>query len=196
MAKSKREKLPVNEYIKEECLKFKGEDPIALAVKIMNSDYINMHGPEHHFIVPAVLLTCVYNHKKSENNLKAGLDLAEIRAEKETPRKCEFSKGTCGAAIGSGMFLNMLTDRTADMEDEWALDKELSGRAIKAILDHPGPRCCKRDTYLTIHESVKFLKEKFEIDLPDSEAKCTFSLRNESCGHEECVFYNLKFSLV
>ena len=36
-------------------------DPVSLALRLMRHPAIKMHGPEHHFLVPAVLLACYYN---------------------------------------------------------------------------------------------------------------------------------------
>ena len=39
-----------------------------MAIEIMKSPMINMHGPEHHFLVPAVLITSYYNIKDEKKN--------------------------------------------------------------------------------------------------------------------------------
>jgi hypothetical protein len=84
------------DYIKRICLKYNDTDPIGLAVDLMNSPIVMMHGPEHHFIVPAVLLTCVANATEKTENLAQNLDIAEKRAFSEIPEICNFSKGLCG----------------------------------------------------------------------------------------------------
>ncbi len=184
------------EYVKIACLKYKGIDPNALAVEIMNTPTIRMHGPEHHFILPAVLLTCIYNLKGKADELKEKLDSLEIRTNSETPDHCEYNIGNCGAAIGSGVFLSVFLDRKIEDEDEWSLSNQLVSESIKRIAELGGPRCCKRDTYISIQTAIEFLKNKFSIELPLSDAKCTFSLRNKSCKHEDCIFYNISFSMV
>ena len=35
--------------IKEEVLKSKSKNPIEIAKSIMHKDFVNIHGPEHHF---------------------------------------------------------------------------------------------------------------------------------------------------
>ncbi|NLO18915.1 MAG: hypothetical protein GX121_03405 [Ignavibacteria bacterium] len=184
------------EYVKMACLNYKGIDPNELAVQIMNTPTIRMHGPEHHFILPAVLATCVYNLKGRAEELAEKLEIIEVRTKCETPDHCEYNIGNCGAAHGAGVFLSILLDRTSENEDEWSLGNQLVAESIRRIAEMGGPRCCKRDTYISIQSAVEFLKNHFAIELPTSEAKCTFSLRNKSCKHEECIFYNISFSLV
>jgi hypothetical protein len=48
------------------------EDPLAIACVLMRNPAIKMHGPEHHSLVPAVLLTTYYNHRQaSEKKVRA-----------------------------------------------------------------------------------------------------------------------------
>lgn len=187
--------LDVYGFIISVCLRSNSIDPLGLAVQIMNSPLVKMHGPEHHFIVPAVLLTCTHNFSKSNENLRDLLEKAKINATKSAP-DCSFHKGYCGASIGAGIFLNMLTNQDPDSENEWSEANKLIALCVNRIDSSPGPRCCKRDTYLTLEETIKYLKLKYAILLPITEAKCTFSLRNKSCGREDCNFYNIGWSLV
>lgn len=189
-------RIPVTEYIEAACLNYKGIDPIELAVQIMNSPVIKMHGSEHHFIVPAVLLSCVHNLKKTEENLKDKLAKALDRALAETPNKCAYHGGSCGAAFGTGVFLSIYLGRELYDEDEWSVSTSIVADSLKKVAEHGGPRCCKRDTYFALMASAEFLRDKFAVVLPISEAKCTFSHRNHSCGKEECDFYNISYSLV
>ena len=188
--------MPVNEFIKKQCLSYKDIDPNALAVQIMNSPLIRMHGSEHHFIVPAVMLTCTYKNIKTDKDLSTLLDIAEDLAMNTISQDCQFDCDFCGAANSTRIFLDLFTQNSDNSDEILSLDKILTARCIKTIAELNLPRCCKRDTYITIQETTKFLKENFELDLPESSAKCTFSLRNKSCGREICIYYNLANSLV
>lgn len=53
--------LSANDFIEHICIKTELKDPLQLALSIMMNENIKMHGPEHHFLVPAVLLACYYN---------------------------------------------------------------------------------------------------------------------------------------
>jgi uncharacterized protein DUF5714 len=187
---------PKNEFIKQQCLAYAGNDPVDLVVQIMNSPQIKMHGPEHHFILPAVLATCMRNHLGIKLELSDVLDKVEKRAIDETPSECDFKGGNCGSAVGAGVYLSMHLAGIKSDEEIAVMQKEITDASLKAIHDHGGPRCCKRDTYLTLDASLKYFKEKLNIELPYSEAKCTFSLRNQTCGMEKCVYYNISNSLV
>ena len=191
--------MPVNDFIKNKCLDYNETDPMALAVSIMNSPKIRLYGPEHHFIVPAVLLTCVYNLQhlqREKEELMTILEKTEARVSKESPRECAYHLGGCGAAIGTGIFASIFAGGSLSKDETWSLANSLVAQSLKRVAEAGGARCCKRDTYLSIETSVDFLKNKYNIDLPITQGRCTFSLRNSACKREECYFYDIRYSLV
>ena len=52
-----------NAIIETHCIHSNETNPLELTVELMNHPSVKMHGPEHHFLVPAVLLTTFYNRK-------------------------------------------------------------------------------------------------------------------------------------
>jgi hypothetical protein len=54
------------DLIESFCVSSKSEDPIELGLILMRNLIVKMHGPEHHFLVPAVPLTAYYNIKKDQ----------------------------------------------------------------------------------------------------------------------------------
>jgi len=103
--------LSANEWIEQFCLNSQEADPIRLADTLMRSPLVNMHGPEHHFLVPAVLLTASYNVQNEIDKKKISLRKTRERAEKVLGGICGFW-GTCGAAVGNGIFLSIYWDIT------------------------------------------------------------------------------------
>jgi predicted RNA-binding Zn-ribbon protein involved in translation (DUF1610 family) len=187
--------LSATEIVKSICMQSHKTDPVSLAVEIMRSPAIKMHGPEHHMIVPSVLLTCINNKYHTVQDLAAKIDLAEEIAMERAP-VCSYDLNMCGAAIGTGVFLELYTGLNPEDEDEWSLPNQIIAKSLKIIAEKKGPRCCKRDTYISLLAAIDFLAEKFAIELPASEARCTFSNRNNSCMREDCDFYNIGYSLV
>ena len=186
--------ISVNDIIKSICMTNTGTDPIALAVSIMQSPLVMMQGAEHHFIVPAVLLTCCYNLLNQKYKLAQRIQLAEKMAKEAAP-VCTDNIGSCGAAIGTIIFFNIFLD--SDIKGPQDLDLNIvKTETFKRIAQMGEPRCCKRDTYFAIEETIDFLKKELKIILPKSDAKCTFSLRNQACKREDCTFYNIGWSLV
>lgn len=49
------------DLIKQHLLNTQSKNPIKIAKELMNKDFINMHGPEHHFLDGAAFLTAYQN---------------------------------------------------------------------------------------------------------------------------------------
>lgn len=187
--------LDPKEIVKSICLKSTKTDPIELAKEIMASPAIRMHGPEHHFITPAVLLTAMANYTNNREWLGTKIQKAEEMALQMAPT-CSWHLGTCGAALGASIFLLLWKGLDANDEKSWEEGNLIVANSLKRIAELGSPRCCKRDTYIAIAEAIEHLRIHYGIELPVSEPKCVFSLRNRTCKHEECIFFNLKFSLI
>ena len=56
-----------NDLIERFCLNTDDADPVSIAVRLMNNPKIKMHGQEHHFLVPIVLLVAYYNHNSVDS---------------------------------------------------------------------------------------------------------------------------------
>ena len=74
--------LPANDLIEQTCINSKLEDPLELSLILMKNPKIKMHGPEHHFLVPAVLLSAYYNKKKDFRKKKIKSKKREIELKK------------------------------------------------------------------------------------------------------------------
>lgn len=178
-----------NDRIEQICLGTMLSDPVALANLIMSQPGVAMHGPEHHFLVPAVLLTALYN-LRTEPELKAAkLRQARKRAESVVGGACGFL-GNCGAGVGTGIFISLFTDATPVSRGEWRLSNLMTAESLAAIARHGGPRCCKRDTFLALQSAGAFLRRELGVDLRMSEEIiCGFSDLNAECLLSECPFH-------
>ncbi|OGU60422.1 MAG: hypothetical protein A2X64_05905 [Ignavibacteria bacterium GWF2_33_9] len=180
-----------NEFIKNECIQYSGHDPIELAIKLMNNPKIRMHGAEHHFLVPAVMTAIMHNKDNSFPDLSTELNNLDNLIQNNAPKQCSLEAGSCGAAIGSGLFVKeYLKNRYPDVKLQEFSDY-VTNETIREIDEIGLSRCCKRDTYLSLEVTAQFLNDNFSMNLPVAEPKCTFSMRNKSCGREDCPFFNL-----
>lgn len=176
------------ELIETYCLSSTSRDPLEMATEIMHSEKIKMHGPEHHFLVPAVLISA-YGNTVNDASKSTKLATARKRAETILGGFCG-THGTCGAAVGTGIFFSIITHSTPLAKEEWSLSNQLTGKSLLSIACHGGPRCCKRDTYLAILEAIRFMHEKMDLLLESSEIRCQFSDHNRECLKSSCPFYS------
>jgi len=181
--------LLANELIENFSMASRLEDPLELALILMRKPQIEMHGPEHHFLVPAVLLVSYYNIKKDYVEKELKIKEAKIRASNILAEFCGFC-GDCGAAVGTGIFISLITNSTPLSTYEWRLCNLMTSKSLFTIANHGGPRCCKRNTFLAIIETVNFLKENFGIAMKINEnIKCEFKDLNKECLKQNCPFY-------
>lgn len=163
-------------------------DPAAIAREMMENDFINMHGPEHHYLVVAALLAA-YKNSGGDIDLEKTLTIAAQRAEKVPGGVCGHW-GACGAGIGSGIFVSLVNGSTPLSLDEWRLANEMTSASLGVIAKNGGPRCCKRDTYLAILTAADFAGERLGVTMEKPEAiLCSFFGNNPSCKKKTCLFY-------
>jgi hypothetical protein len=177
------------DYIESYCNEQQSNNVFAIANKIMRHSSFHMHGPEHHFLVPAVLITAYYNHLGQHQLIKPKLIIAKKRAKQILGGFCGFY-GSCGAAIGTGIFLSVVLETTPVSENEWRLCNLITATSLHEIANHGGPRCCKRDTFLALEMAIPFIKENLNIELPSEKISCAFSSHNKECKQEECKYFN------
>ena len=60
--------------------------------------------------------------------------------------------------------------------------------ALNAIGEIGGPRCCKRDSYLSILKAVDFVKENLGISMERPEIRYSFRSKNNQCVGKRCPF--------
>ena len=178
-----------NELIENICIKSDSVKPVELAIELMKAPSISMHGPEHHFLVPAVLLTAYYNQKRKAKEKVKKLKVARQRADNVLGGFCGFY-GACGAGVGTGIFISLITDSTPLSTKTWGLSNQMTAESLRCIGALGGPRCCKRDTFMALKTAKKFLKQKMEFtfDIPDT-ITCEFTELNKECIEEDCPFH-------
>ena len=162
-------------------------DPLALFEQAVALPQVHMHGPEHHGIVPCVLLTAWHNCG-GEGDLKALLSAALSRARQVPGGACGFW-GVCGAAAGAGIYWSVLTGSTPVNGQAWPEPMRLVARCLEELARVGGPRCCKRTGRLCIREAAAFTAERTGIQMPLGEISCTYMAENRECIGARCPFF-------
>jgi len=173
----------VDTLIETYCIDSNEINPLKLAIDLMNHPSVKMHGPEHHFLVPAVLLSGFYNRKGTPEEKAKMIIEARRRAEKVLGGFCG-THGTCGAAVGTGIFLSLITNATPLSKESWKESNMMTAKALSLIAEHGGPRCCKRNAFL----AIKCVSKQLGFAL-DEDIKCEFRQHNKECKGKDCLFY-------
>ena len=181
---------PTVEIIQNFCNTTDLTDPLEIAVTLMKHPSVKMHGPEHHYLVPASLLTAYYNHLNDQLQKETKLKKASKRAKNVLGGFCGYY-GTCGAAVGTGIFISLITDATPLSKEEWKLSNLMTSQSLEIIAKNGGPRCCKRNTFLAIQEASNFLTEHFDVKLElNKNIICEFNSMNKECKKNDCLFFH------
>ena len=167
-------------------MKEKSKNPIEIIEKMMTMSFCHMHGPEHHVMVGSALLTA-YKNAGGDIDLHSALIEMMNRGTSVPGGACGFW-GACGAGISSGMFISIISKSTPLANEPFALSHKMTADSLGQIGEIGGPRCCKRDSFLSILAAVDFVKDHFGIEMEKPEVVCCFSGQNNQCIGKRCPF--------
>lgn len=169
------------------CLRETSKNPFEIFDKLIALPTCHMHGPEHHVIVGASLLTA-YHNAGGALDLPKALDVMQERGRQVPGGICGFW-GSCGAAVSSGIFVSIVTGATPLTEESWGLCNEMTSRTLASVAKIGGPRCCKRNGRLAILQGIAFAKEKLGVQMEHAPVTCHYMQQNNQCLGSKCPFY-------
>ena len=137
-------------------------------------------------MVGAALLTA-YKNAGGDIDLHKALIEIMNRGKNVPGGACGFW-GACGAGISSGMFISIISKSTPLAQEPFALSHKMTAKSLSAIGEIGGPRCCKRDSFLSILAAIDFVKENFGVEMERPEIICSYSGQNNQCIGKRCPF--------
>lgn len=168
-------------------LQSKETDPIKLYLETVAMHQVHLHGPEHHSIIPCVLLAA-YHNCGGQIDREACISEAWKRGCKVAGGACGFL-GACGAAVGAGIFISILCGATPLAGDVWDQPQRMVADSLSRIVETGGPRCCKRTGRQAIEAAAAFAKERYGVEMPLSRPACTYSGLNGECIRTRCPYF-------
>lgn len=174
--------------IYEDIINNKSKNPLEIVRDIMKRDYMNIHGPEHHFLDGAAFLAA-YKNSGGDINVEEALNKLKARSVKMPGAMCGYW-GICGSSASLGAALSIIHN-TGPLSNDiyYSEHMEYISKVINKMSKIGGPRCCKRNAYLSIINAVVFVKEKYDIKMEIDNKTCEFSNLNKQCIKEKCPFY-------
>ena len=168
------------------CLSETSSDPVAIIRRMMDMPFCHMHGPEHHVMVGAALLTA-YKNAGGSIELETALQEMYRRGKAVPGGACGFW-GACGAGISAGQFMAIVTRSTPLAEEPWGLSNQMTSKALDRIGTVGGPRCCKRDSWLAILAAIDFVRDRLGVEMDKTVPVCSYSAKNNQCIGSRCPF--------
>jgi len=187
----------VYDHLQDICMEIKKSNEkvsvTELLIRLMDSEGMLIHCPYHHFVVLAAVMTVVAMEKNEQDEVLEGwLNKAKSRA-KTIPGGMCGEYGSCGAAIGIGIAVSVMTGATPKSTENWKWANEATGRALMKVAEYGGPRCCKRVSFLSVSEGVKYINEIFGLNLDSGESvSCKYYKENTECIGGKCPFFKKK----
>ncbi|WP_415718604.1 DUF5714 domain-containing protein [Maridesulfovibrio sp.] len=160
------------------------KDMITLMVKARNHPSIPMHGPEHHALVPGVIVTAYRNSGGTIDDRV--IDTAISRGAKVAGGFCGFM-GICGAAIGVGTAMSAILEATPLTASRRSIAQKGTLAALKLIADIEAARCCQRDCWLALKAASQVSEEVLGLRLKaDAHILCDQMKINKECMGRNC----------
>ena len=179
------------QVIYDECIKYfdnsSEDDPVEMATQIMKIQNFPMHSPHHHFLVPAVLLTAAALNTGMEKQVFVDKLLLIQKRAKTVPGAICGEFGACGAGVGSGLFAAVWLETTPHSKELLKDVGAFTANALSSIASYPGPRCCKRVTYLALESGVRDYG-KLGIEMNCKDVVCGFFPQNKDCIGKKCRY--------
>ena len=179
------------ELIKQAALKATSKNPVEIAREIMRNDFVNIHGPEHHFLDGAAFIMA-YRNADGEIDPIVCLDELAKRTIKMPGAMCGYW-GICGSVASVGAALSVIHGTSPLSTDEFYKDNmRFTSAVIAKMAQIGGARCCKRNAFLSLSYGAQFVKERYGIEMEHDNIVCDFYPKNAQCLGTKCPFHQAK----
>ncbi|HEB69153.1 MAG TPA: methyltransferase domain-containing protein [Desulfobulbus sp.] len=175
------------EVIRHICLQSSEQDMLALLATIRSHPAVPMHGPEHHAMMPGVILAACRNSggPVSDEDILAGIE----RGGKVPGGACGFW-GSCGAAIGAGIAAALILDATPLTPYPRQKAQAFSADILAAVAEIIGGRCCQRETWLVLNRTAALSQAYFGLSLlAEKVLHCSQYDCNRECIRKQCPLW-------
>ena len=173
--------------IEQVCLGSDETDMVALMEKIRNHPAFPMHGPEHHSMVPAIILTAYRNTtgKLDREQIRTGIE----RGGAIAGGSCAFF-GVCGAAVGVGIAFSIILRCDPYKAAERQAAQQVTAEVLAAVGRYKAPRCCQRDCWIALTEAARLSENYLGVALrAEKQLACLQFARNRECVRKACPLY-------
>ncbi len=181
------------ELIRTICTHTHETDMIRLLEEVRSDSRFPMHGPEHHALIPAVILATYRNlgGEVTERDILTGIE----RGLCVPGGSCGFM-GICGAAVGVGIAFSIILEANPLTPKPRQLVQEVLSEVIGALAVHEAARCCRRESILCLREAARLSEEILPVRLlADGDSPCEQHDRNEECIRAGCPLFSGETSL-
>ncbi|MDH3393737.1 MAG: DUF5714 domain-containing protein, partial [Desulfobulbaceae bacterium] len=172
------------------CAETSETDMLALLTRIRKHPAIPMHGPEHHAMVPGVILATYRNLGGAIDReaILAGID----RGSKVPGGVCGFW-GNCGAAAGVGIAFSVILEATPLTAGSRQQAQTVTAQVLSRIAEVKGGRCCQRETVIALREAAAISADTLPVKLlAEAQFPCLQFSGNKECIRKQCPLWGVE----
>jgi len=166
------------------CLETKETDMLSLLEEIRRHPAIPVHGPEHHALVPGIILATFRNLGGDippsiiTEGIKRGSTIAGGH--------CAFM-GVCGAAVGVGISFSLILDANPLKPSERKTVQTATQAVLAEIAKLKAARCCQRDSWIALKKAAELSSTILPITLlANASVVCRQQKNNKECLGSDC----------
>ncbi|HEY8365349.1 MAG TPA: DUF5714 domain-containing protein [Haloplasmataceae bacterium] len=175
-------------FIKHNVKLSNSKNPLEIVKSLMHQEYINIHGPEHHFLDGAAFLVA-FKNAGGKLDIDFALETLSERSNKMPGAMCGYW-GVCGAVTSIGAALSIIDETTPlSCDSSYAKHMEFTSSLLSKMSKIGGPRCCKRNAYLALSEGVLYANKEYNVNMELEENNCEFKELNKQCIKNRCPFH-------
>jgi hypothetical protein len=160
---------------------------IALLRQIRAHDSIPLHGPEHHALVPGIILATYRNLGGTlpDDGIRAG-----IRRGSTVPGGACGFMGSCGAAIGVGIAFALILESTPLTPAERGTVLAATAAVLAEVSGLEAARCCQRECYVALRKAAELSRDLLPVTLrAEAPLDCEQADANEECIGAACPLF-------
>lgn len=175
------------EVIESHCLQSTERDMVALMKRIRRHVAVPVNGPEHHSLVPAIVVTAYRNAggNVSDNDIRTAIQ----RGATVVGGACAFM-GVCGAVSGVGIGLSIILGVNPVLPAGRQAVQQATGKVLAEISKFEAARCCQRDCWIALRVAAELSQELLSIPLAaDADLECSQFRQNRECIRGECPLW-------
>jgi MoaA/NifB/PqqE/SkfB family radical SAM enzyme/SAM-dependent methyltransferase len=169
------------------CLTSTETDMIDLLNRIRRHPAVPMHGPEHHFALPGVIVAAYRNSGGAAGQTEI---LSAIERGRGVPGgSCGFW-GACGAALGVGIAFALLLQSNPVKADERQIVQHVTAQLLQTSSEVKAARCCQRETWMALQKAAELSELLLPLPLRAAgRTRCGQRGLNRECAGPDCPFY-------
>ena len=169
-----------------ECEKSASTCPYEIFHGIAKMDFVRIHGPEHHVLDGACILTA-FRNAGGKVELREALNKLMFEGLRMPGAACGLW-GVCGAVTSIGAALAIIDGTGPLSGEDWGSHMKYTSAALARLAETGGPRCCKRDAFAAMEQAVEYIAERYGVTLDMPKIICDFSPLNKQCIGERCPY--------